>query len=137
MKAISVCGPWAWWIAQGLKKIETRSHAKFQGLVGQRIAIHQAKAHDGCARHVASAYCRKIRDDRYTMPFHSLGCIVCTAQVVDARWLTSSDSSLALCSCDQSRFGLFLDHVCKLETPIPYKGQQGIFTIANSLFVEA
>jgi hypothetical protein len=43
MYAISIHQPYADLIASGSKTIETRAHARFRCLVGQRIAIHATK----------------------------------------------------------------------------------------------
>ena len=50
MKAITLHQPFASLIANGTKTIETRSWAPPQGLIGERIAIHAAKALDRTVR---------------------------------------------------------------------------------------
>lgn len=46
MKAITIWQPWASLIMSGRKAIETRTHDRFKGLVGQRIAIHAGRRWD-------------------------------------------------------------------------------------------
>lgn len=142
MKAITLWQPWASLIALGLKTIETRGHDHFKWLKGQRIAIHAGKQFDRQAiREIASAeWWTPELDERLSWDYdgtrHSRldsdnvwpsGLVLCTAQVVEARWLTPADNRAAFCRCDPTRFGLVLVQVKRLIPPVPAKGAQGVW----------
>ncbi len=46
MKAITVAQPFAWAILEGHKRVENRTRAPPQSLLGERIAIHAGKRRD-------------------------------------------------------------------------------------------
>ncbi len=149
MKAITLWQPWASLIADNLKTIETRNHGRFRCLTTQRIAIHAA------ARSPSPAYLNECGFDvgvvgndeaSYWLACHPggdidfapLGCIVCTAEVVKVGWLdgTPEQDLAALCPTGPTqygRFGLWLNGVRKLKTPIPCKGAQGIWTVPDGM----
>lgn len=129
MKAISLWQPWAHWIAEGIKTIETRTHDRFKGLVGQRIAIHAAKRYDGHALVFAEEYLSKDAYCKLAQAKVLMGAIICTAIVSEARWLNPVYAPAALIECRSPRFGIFLEGIEKLEIPIPCKGRQGIFEV--------
>ncbi|WP_370325271.1 ASCH domain-containing protein [Euzebya sp.] len=47
MKALTVRQPWASLIVLGVKDVENRSWSAPAGIIGQRIAIHAGKTHNG------------------------------------------------------------------------------------------
>lgn len=134
MKAISIKQPWANWIIEGKKTIETRSHNRFKSLVGQIIAIHASKKWDQWAFDEAIKYGGGMV---FELPsdFYPNG-IIGTARVETFGKLNSSHEKHTLCFCEE-RFGLFLTDVHKFSTPIPWKGQQGIFNVPDETYRDA
>ncbi len=152
MKAITLHQPWASLIAYGYKMIETRTHARFSGLVGERIAIHAGLTYDrGASERIAKAnvYARRhsgllglLADwlweelDNGTDKSASAtrcggkiwprGVIVAKATVIETRWLTIEDTTKAMCDA-QGLFGLVLHNVAKVVPAIPHAGHQGIW----------
>jgi len=142
MKAISLWQPWATLIAMGAKKIETRSWpTSYRGW----IAIHAAK------RKVKSELIELARDENYiaalglkpseTYPVFNelpLGALVAVARLVDCKPVEQLQPSMALGgeywlgNYSAGRFGWMLEDVIALES-IPYKGEQGLFTVPNEL----
>ena len=144
MKAITLWRPWASLCfvrdprtGLYLKTIETRTHDRFKGLVGQRVAIHAGKAwhKEGAAEAVrwvmrthdwsalrADALIRSCQTPQ--------GAVVGTAKVTAARWLSHADSGRALCDCTPERhlFGLVLTEQEKFDTPKLAVGKQGLWT---------
>ncbi len=131
MRAISIHQPWALWVATGWKKIETRTHNRFSGLVGERVAIHAAQAWDELALEIARPYLSKMQINLMQLWNRADGQIIATAYVKDARLLKDSDSLQALCPA-KGLFGLILSDVSVLQRFIPWKGQQGIFKIPTT-----
>jgi hypothetical protein len=133
--AITLYQPWATWIAWGWKTIETRVHDRFAGLVGQRIAIHAGKTFDERSPREATPYLweeRRRKADR-ALTRYPQGAIVCTVDVVGARWLTEADSGAALCRCLHcDRFGIILANVRIIEPPIAWSGARGIWRLPVS-----
>jgi len=137
--AITLWEPWATWIAAGLKTIETRGHANFAWLAGKRIAIHASKRFDKYAAaavgsnkwngHDILRLARACADLWPSLDGWPLGCVVCTAFVREARWLTAADSPEALCDCGPDRFGLVLADVRVLANPLPWRGGQGVWRL--------
>jgi len=130
LPALSLHRPWAFWVAANLKRIETRSHNRFRGLSGQRIAVHAAQQWDDSAFRIAAPYL----DPTLLAQEHELrrstgGLILCTALVADARLLTPDDSAAALIECRTPRYGLVLTDIVPLPVPIPARGKQGIWRL--------
>ena len=129
MRAITLWQPWASLIALGDKTIETRAHDLFKGLKCSRVAIHAGKQFQPGVLEYASRF-RRIPREHWSI-FHKsqcpVSCIVCTAMVLDARWLTEADNEAALCECDESRFGLILTGVLQVVPPAKCGGHQGIW----------
>jgi hypothetical protein len=138
-KAISLYQPWASWISEGIKTVETRTHNRFNGLVGQRIAIHAGKQTDEKAWWLAEKFLESPRREQafkifMNQPTLPLGAIVCTAYVIEGGWICKETSGLyeheALIECSQTRrFGLWLEGIHKLDKPVPCRGKQGIFEV--------
>ena len=143
MKAISVYQPAATFIAMKWKTIETRTHARFELLEGQRIAIHAAKKD---VRVPASLYDYLPAALRDSLQLSNIllsmdtnrGKIVCTAQVTKARWAVMVDFDLrkawneqAMCEVG-GKFLLFLEEIEPIN-PVPFRGRQGIFNVPDEL----
>ncbi len=82
MKAITIWRPWAKWIVDEIKEIETRTHDLFRGVEGETLAIHAGKAIDEDAWDVAcDAYgCYFGKDPGRTG-------VIGIGRVAEARWL--------------------------------------------------
>jgi len=137
--AITLWQPWASLISRGFKRIETRTHARFRSLVGQRIAIHAGCQVDWEAwlilewnapdevgdllreKRVMSSYRRK--------PYSLLpsAAIVATAWVVEHRKLGRRDAEAALVQDPAGLYGLVLEDVQPIDPPIKRRGRQGIW----------
>lgn len=162
MKAISLWQPWASLVAIGAKRFETRSWAPPKGLLGQRIAIHSAKAPKSVTlRHVSREVKHEMGEAFYRSDLSMSelagglprGAIVCTAELAafwpitpqsDGRTTLSPDfngdlSRLVLFTPDcfgdysPSRWIWALNYVRRLEIPIPFKGRQGFFDVPDEL----
>lgn len=135
MKAISLWQPWASWVMWGWKRIETRTHDRFVGLLRERIAIHAAKHFDKNAARLAWAYLTEERRREHARRLLNRdrcfpeGAIICTAHVIDVRKLTPDESRFALIECKTPRIGLCLVAIEQIDPPILCKGRQGIFNV--------
>ncbi len=113
---ITLHQPWASWVIDGYKKIETRTHDRFRSLNGKLILIHSSQ---------------KYNDDGalqlYNGIFHKgkiLGCV----KVYHFNRCCYHDSENANIECESgNRFGLFLKNPVKFEIPVTAKGKQGIW----------
>jgi hypothetical protein len=124
---ISMWNPWAIWVIIGWKKIETRTHNRFRSLNGKTIAIHSTVKWDETAIEKAGNYLTPSEVNETNEFLRLGGAIIGTADVIDYRPLTSSDSPLALIDCGSiKRYGMVLDNVRPLPA-IPAKGKQGIW----------
>ena len=94
MKAISLWQPWATFVTMKWKTIETRTHQWFNGLVGQRIAIHAAMNIDRLGEwteHVPSGLKMLDAFNLDVLIGMSCGKTVCTAMVTAVRWAPNRD----------------------------------------------
>ena len=146
MEAISLWQPWATFVSVGWKTIETRTHQRFKGLVGQRIAIHATMKVDRLGE-----WTEHLRPDLSTLDSFNLdrligmsrGTIVCTATVTAARWAPNVGfvereewNRQAMCEVG-GKFCLFLEDIKPLRIRIPFRGRQGIFNVPDELIKEA
>jgi hypothetical protein len=145
VKAISLWQPWATLVSLKLKTIETRTHGRFASLWGKRIAIHATKKFDNdnywtifemlIQDHMTQRQALDTINSSYVFD----GKILCTAQVVNARWAPKDNLEMredwnkqALCEVS-GKYCLFLGDIKILKKPIPYKGRQGIFEIPDEV----
>lgn len=130
---ISLWQPWAQWIMLGWKTIETRTHARFESLTGQRIGVHAAKVWDKQAIHIARPYLTDAQFDQtfetFRVHHHDSGKVLGTVFVNEHRLLDSDDAPAALIECQTVRYGLLLRDPIKLAVPFPVTGRQGIFHV--------
>jgi hypothetical protein len=122
--------PWAMWVAWGWKTIETRTHNRFQSLVGKLIGIHAALKWDQRAIEIARPYLTtdQVRQTIELFKSPPAGCIVAVAQPQAHRLLTPEDAPAALIECNTRRFGLdFGKRTQAVEKPCPVKGARGIW----------
>lgn len=126
MKALSLWQPWASLIADGRKRIETRSWRPPEWLVGQWVAIHATKFVD----RTACATFGYHPDNPVDIP---RGKIVCCA-FLDS-WIRFNPENTEYISDEEKRYGDFeegrfgwqFSEVRKLYSFIEVRGHQGIF----------
>lgn len=141
MKALTLWQPWASLISLGVKRIETRGWGThYRG----QIAIHAAKKWDTAIKdkcREAKMYLERLRFDdqgdreiRFKdMPVHFpsplLGCVLCTADLVDCRLMTSSPDRIEDdWGCfGVGRYGWSLENVKPLHEPVFCRGAQGFW----------
>lgn len=126
IRCISLWQPWASLIACGAKTIETRGKPAPRTIVGVRIGIHAAKTLEGFKwmspeLHQACMELGFPGDSGYP-----LGAIVATA-VVEASIPTERLAGDIFGDFSAGRFGWVLSDIRRLETPIPFRGAQGVF----------
>lgn len=114
---ITLYQPWASFIIEGYKTIETRLHDRFKNLKGHNILIHAGK---------------KFDKDHYSIEsksYYDYGCILGKVYVYDFQALDEKHSLDALIDCENvKRYGLFLKNIEKFDEPIyNVKGSMGIW----------
>lgn len=118
LAVITVHQPWAQWVIDGHKPIETRTHQRFKCLVGKTILIHSSQKFndEGCLYYHNSVGYKN-------------GVILGAVYVKEFRELDKHDSEDANINCGSSikRYGLILTDFEKFDEPIPAKGGQGIW----------
>ena len=124
--AITLYNPWAAWVIDQLKPIETRTHNRFRSLVGKTIAIHAGLHLDTLAWSLAREYLPKDRAESLACSSYPAGVVLGLAKVKDFGQLGPEHSRLAMIDCSrQTRWGLFFGRVEKFAEPIPAKGGRG------------
>ncbi len=126
IKAISLWQPFAWLVARGLKRDETRHWSTdYRG----PIAIHAAKRLDmaGAPEHLCIAAGGRQWRDRL-----SLGAVVAVAtltEVCPAPWAAerATRANLAAGNFTVGRFAWRLSDIRPLKAPVPLTGRQGLF----------
>ena len=111
MRAISLHQPWATWIAQGKKTIESRTWSV--GFLGPIV--------------ICSTKQPKING-------HLCGYALCTARIVDCRKFTKDDLEAA-CMKEMPDYQLWawvLENITPIE-PFSVKGTQGFYEVDDSL----
>ncbi len=105
MKAISLHQPWASYIADGKKTIETRMWStRYRG----DLLIVSTKS-------------PKVAG-------YPLGMALCIVRVVDCRPMTKADEPAAMCTCDPGRWAWLLEEVRPVE-PFAVRGSQGFYEV--------
>lgn len=134
MPALTIWQPWATFIFLALKTIETRTHDRYRGLVGKRIAIHAGRTWDGSAmnraRHALRAQTRAMPAGVETLARAQAGHVICTVKVAAHKRCRASDRDVALCECE-GLYGLVLDELRTLDHAIPAKGKQGVWAFGS------
>ena len=113
MKVLTLKQPWATWIAEGKKTIETR---KWKTTHRGELAIHAGKSFDMAALK---------RDGRPKSEF-PLGQVLCVAELIACRPMILSDQDDAMCDLYEGAQAWTLRDIRCIE-PIPRKGQLSIF----------
>ncbi len=131
LPCISIHRPWALWVREGWKTIETRTHNRFRGLIGKRIAIHASKTWDSNAMAAARKW---LTPEMEVATYHQRttaqgsGEIVAIATVSAFGLLSPIHESRAMIECATTRFGLYLTDIQPFDGP-RVRGQQGIFRV--------
>jgi hypothetical protein len=121
LPAITLYQPWATWVADELKLIETRTHNRFGCLLGKTILIHAGQTTDKYA--LPNLY---LSGREFSEPVN--GVILCKAFVNRVGKLSGIHSEKAMIDCETvERFGLYITNVEKFNIPIPVKGEMGIW----------
>lgn len=125
MKGITVLQPWASYLAEGVKKYETRSWStNYRG----PIAIHAGKSDV----HIAGL----LENTGHTMP---LGAIIAIGHLhhvhpMDEHFIgMQSAEEIAMGHWEPGRYAWEITQVEKLPVPIPYRGQQGLWPYRQTL----
>jgi len=120
MKCLSVWQPWAELIVMGLKDVENRTWARdYRG----PLLIHAGRS----MRVEDLAYAAKrygVEVDRSALRF---GAILGAVDLVDCRRKRTSIWH------EPGYIGWYFENPRRLLTPIPYKGQLGLFEVADRL----
>jgi hypothetical protein len=104
-KAISLKQPFANWVAEGKKTVETRRwNTKYRG----DLVICSSQKPD-----IAPA-----------------GCALCIVELYDTRPMTKEDETGACCELYDGAYAWLIRNVRKIDPPIPIKGQLNIYDIA-------
>lgn len=142
MRAITVIQPWAWLLASGQKKFETRS---WQTNARSLFVIHASKrtkvsdeafqALFSAAPELFTAHGIASADDL------AYGAAVGAARLVDCRstnglWMPSP-LERALGDFSSNRFAWDFREAYLLPNPIPYRGQQAVWEFPDTLFYAA
>jgi activating signal cointegrator 1 len=125
MKALSLWQPWASLVADGRKRIETRSWRPPNYLVGHWLAIHATKRGD-------AAFAEGCGYDIRVIP---RGAIVACAFLDSWMYFTPqnteyiSDDEKKYGDFTEGRFGWKFSEIRKLPEPLAWRGAQGIFEV--------
>lgn len=138
MKVISLWQPWASLVADGLKKVETRSWVtNYRGPIAIHAAARPLTSIErglvyiwGCRGIVPTDWASKVFDRG--LP---LGCVIATGHLVDCipavemlNGLSAREDEFG--DFSDGRWGWMLDDVVRLEKPIRCRGRQGLFDVA-------
>lgn len=139
MKALSLWQPWASLIAIGAKRIETRS---WDTLYRGPVAIHAAKKWDKRLMEIARSFAfdttlrpKSLAVDRSGVTALPFGCIVATGRLVRVERITFGyvrhldPLEAEFGDYTPGRFAFHFEDVRALQTPIPYRGAQGLFEL--------
>lgn len=133
MKVITLWQPWASFVADGEKKIETRSfQTKHRGL----LAIHAAKTKIGFTQFANGEKFSKAVIAPEKFPFGKIICVVSLSNVCRTEEIRKSLSSLelALGNYENGRFAWQLKLIHKFKMPIPEVGKQGFWNYELSKY---
>ncbi|MCH9637772.1 MAG: ASCH domain-containing protein [Gammaproteobacteria bacterium] len=137
MKAISLWQPWASLMAVGAKRFETRSWStKYRG----PLAIHAAKRFQRHERELCGfeVFRLALEAGGYESPDDlPLGALVAVVDLTDVlptaptlfEGFTFSARELTFGDYTPGRFAWKTENLRRLETPIPFRGAQGLFEV--------
>ena len=133
MRGLSVLQPWASLLALGWKKVETRS---WRSLYRGPILIHASKGFPGhCKAFARDEHLAGRLPDPTTLPLAS---VIAIAEVTDCLPTREAESMVSgleteLGDWSAGRYGIFLENVRALPTPIPWSGCLGLWPVPDSL----
>jgi activating signal cointegrator 1 len=126
MKALTVREPWATLIARGIKAIENRSWpTDYRG----PLAIHAAKTPPTFLREDLEA----LEEMGVTPADMTYGAVIAVAELVDCIPIHKAPAELRNDQFAEGPFLWILKDVRRLDTPIPWKGALGLWTIDHEL----
>jgi hypothetical protein len=149
MKTLSIRQPWAKCITHYRKRTENRSWKPPHFVIGQRVAIHTSKKMDTLANiRAASALAGVDLDTKHGI---HLGCVIATAVVVGFVFVESSSGRYDLRHAPDyynphrdpwlvkqaGNYGWLLEDVRELPTPIPARGQLGLWEFPLAEYMTA
>ena len=123
MKALSLWQPWASLMADGRKKVETRSWPPPTWLLGKELAIHATMK-------VEKSACEDFGYDALIIP---RGCIVAVVRLIafekfkDTSWMDYSTEEVSYGDFSMGRYGWKCELIEKLNPPLMVRGYQGLF----------
>lgn len=137
--ALTIWQPWAWAIVQGHKKIENRTWRPPRHLMGKWMLIHAGATLDTPAVETVRRIIRYPALPKLTLR-HVVG--VVRVHSVYGEVDSLSPSQLEADHPGQSRwyagpFAWFFDQAIEFPQPIPMRGQQGVFRVADVVAAEA
>lgn len=127
MKALTVCQPWAWLIVNGHKRIENRSWRPGDRYRGPLI-IHAGKS-CGWAGACSDPDLLALVPGLPAAEEHVYGAIVGIVDVVD--YLRAEDGRVVHDPFAGGPWCWMLENPRAFAEPVPYRGERGIFEIAD------
>lgn len=120
MKCLTVWQPWTDLIVKGVKDVENRSYSRsYRG----PLLIHAARGIDVYEfDYLARWFGREVEPSTVR-----LGAILGAVDLVDCRKKKTSRWH------KRGQFGWYFENPRRLRTPIPYKGQLGIYNVPDKL----
>jgi hypothetical protein len=139
LDAITIYQPYASWIAEGWKTIETRENvAGYKGLLGKQIAIHAGQVWYEHALDTAFANGWLSQEERdKSLEFeNTTGAILCIARVsvfepslIGTSHSTPDIGRQAMTDEWYGRCGMYLSDVKKFPSPVPVRGRKGVWKV--------
>ena len=132
MKALTLTQPWASLVANGEKKVETRSWStQYRG----PLAIHAAKGFPGWAKDTCKEepfYSSLRVGGNYAYPELMVGSVLCVVELrgcVKTQFVrnTLTPKEISFGDYDDDRYAWFLEFTRKLKKEIPAKGHLGLW----------
>ncbi len=123
---ITLKQPWASWVMEGLKLIESRTHTQFKSLEGKTFCIHSAKKYDLSDYVLENPYLTQEKIDASLS--YPVGVILGTVHCTGYLELHQAHELNALIECRSiQRYGLCLKIPKKFKNPIPETGELSIW----------
>lgn len=147
MRCLSIRNPWAWFVIKGHKRVENRSRpTNHRGL----LAIHAGLADDGTWEpgvvHANGSWDGEFLPDGTPWPAASAlprGVILGTVEVIDC--VLGADAAMAKhfrtdpsqeYFADEDAWCWILANPQALAKPVPWRGQQGLWDVADEVLRE-
>ena len=143
LRAVTVCQPWAWLIAEGYKPVENRVHAwMFRAALHGELAIHAGKADTHFTDHawgmVRHAEREKPVHERMVGPGDFVrGAIVAVVRLVSIETAAAARRRYAgnmdVLMYVEGPACLILERVWKVPEPVTCRGQQGLWMVPEDV----